>query len=193
MDINSLKSELRGRYGAIRKSVSAEDAEAFSAIIAERIFSVPRILKAETVMAYWKLGSETDTSKLIGLITGAGRGVALPYCRGENMGIGLIRSAETDLARGAFGVMEPADALKGNIDVNSIDAVICPGLAFDEEGGRLGRGGGYYDRFLRTVKGRALIIGCAFDCQISETPLPKDEHDVDMDAVVTEKRIIGQC
>jgi 5-formyltetrahydrofolate cyclo-ligase len=91
--------------------------------------------------------------------------------------------------------MEPADRLKGNVGAEQAGAVICPGVAFDENLGRLGRGGGHYDRFLRPLKGRALIIGCAFDCQISASPLPMEGHDVPMDVVITEKRAFpkGSC
>jgi 5-formyltetrahydrofolate cyclo-ligase len=91
--------------------------------------------------------------------------------------------------------MEPADRLKDNVRAEQAGAVVCPGVAFDECGMRLGRGGGHYDMFLRQIKGQAQIIGCAFDCQISGQPLPSEEHDVRMDVIVTESRAFpkGSC
>jgi 5-formyltetrahydrofolate cyclo-ligase len=126
----------------------------------------------------------------------SGRGIALPYVRVDGgMGIGRRWSLCTDLVPGPYGTMDPADRLKDNVRIGQAGAVVCPGVAFDADGRRLGRGGGHYDRFLRQVKGRAQIIGGAFDCQISEAPLPAEEHDVPMDAVVTERRAFpkGSC
>jgi 5-formyltetrahydrofolate cyclo-ligase len=82
--------------------------------------------------------------------------------------------------------MEPSDKLKANIRPDQLSAIVCPGVAFDEARTRLGRGGGHYDRFLQKLAGKTVIVGCAFDCQISKEPLPRESHDVPMDAVIAE-------
>ncbi|MDR2577360.1 MAG: 5-formyltetrahydrofolate cyclo-ligase [Chitinispirillales bacterium] len=188
--MDGTKQNLRKHFISARKNLSADDAAEFSARIAQKIFSLPRISNSGLIMVYHKTGSEVDIGLLASLIIGSGRGAAFPYCRADGgLGIGRVSSISDDLTSGAFGIMEPADGLKDNVFVNQLDAVVCPGAAFDEAGGRLGRGGGYYDRFLRQIKGKAFIIGCAFDCQICKTPLPREDHDVVMDAVVTENRI----
>jgi len=195
MAINT-KSELRSRYTRARRELPPLAAERASARIARHIFSLPRVLDSDLIAAYHKIGAEVDTAVLLEFIIESGRGAALPYCREDgSMGLGRILSPCKDIVPGRRGVMEPADRLKGNVGAEQAGVVVCPGIAFDENGGRLGRGGGYYDRFLRQVKGKALIIGCAFDCQISPSPLPIEEHDVLMDVVITEKRAFpkGSC
>jgi len=190
------KKELRGYYTTARKAIPAFTAERLSARIAANIYSLTQIADSDLVMLYHKIGSEVDTALLMGLLLDSGRGVALPYCRGDgSIGAGRIFSPQDDLKAGAYGIMEPAERLRDNISPSKINAVVCPGVAFDAAGGRLGRGGGHYDRFLKEVLGSAFIIGCAFDCQICGEPLPREEHDVAMDVVITEKRAFpeGAC
>jgi 5-formyltetrahydrofolate cyclo-ligase len=77
--------------------------------------------------------------------------------------------------------------LKGNFLKSDLDLVLCPGVAFDTRGARLGRGKHYYDNFLSELKGKIPIVGLAFSCQISNTPLPCDPYsDIRMDEVITE-------
>jgi 5-formyltetrahydrofolate cyclo-ligase len=104
------------------------------------------------------------------------------------MGIARVYNLESDVEKGPFGTVQPVRELWGNTGIEKIGVCICPGVAFDRYGARLGRGGGFYDTFLRQLKlkSKAVIIGCCFECQISEAALPKERHDVDMDFVVSE-------
>lgn len=182
-----LKRTLRERYTAARKAVDPGDAERKSLRVAANILSLLRRRGCELVLAYHKIGAETDTAPLLDLILRSGIGAALPYCRDDGtLGIGRILNPRKDLAEGAYGIMEPADRFKDNIRPDQLSAVVCPGVAFDEARTRLGRGRGYYDRFLQELAGKTLVIGCAFDCQIAAEPLPREKHDVQMDAVVAE-------
>ena len=72
---------------------------------------------------------------------------------------------------------------------DKLDLVIVPGIAFDKKGHRIGYGYGYYDRFLKTIKKKAVKIGLAFDFQLIES-IPEEEHDVPMNIVVTDKEIL---
>jgi 5-formyltetrahydrofolate cyclo-ligase len=195
--MNEKKEKLRNYYITARKSMSPADVERLSARVATNIFSLPRLQESDLIMLYHTAGAEVDTAVLADLIIGSGRGVVLPYCREDGtIGIGRVFSPRgDDLTPGAMGIMEPVVRLRNNIDPEQLGAVVCPGLAFDEECGRLGRGGGYYDRFLQRIKGKAFLIGCAYDCQISGEPLPREEHDIAMDVVVTESRAFphGVC
>jgi len=191
------KDELRDYYIAARRAMSAAYAERLSARIATNIFSLPGLLESDLIMIYHTAGSEVDTTVLIDMIINSGRGVVFPYIRDdEAIGVARVFSPRSaDLAPGTLGIMEPVGRLRDNVAPEQLGAVVCPGVAFDEELGRLGRGGGHYDRFLRQIKGKALLIGCAFDCQISKEPLPREEHDITMDVVVTESRVLphGAC
>ncbi|GBU21310.1 5-formyltetrahydrofolate cyclo-ligase [Fibrobacteres bacterium R8-0-B4] len=182
-----LKEALRDRYAVIRKAVDPAAAERKSLLVAANIFSLLRQRGSELVLVYHKIGAEVDANPLLELILKSGIAAALPYCRKDGgMGIGRILNPNSDLTKGAYGIMEPSDKLKDNIRPDQLSAIVCPGVAFDKALTRLGRGGGYYDRFLRELTGKALIIGCAFDCQISPEPLPREKHDVPMDAVIAE-------
>ena len=181
------KRTLRDRYTAIRKGIDPADAERKSARVAANILSLLQRHGCELVLAYHKIGAEVDTAPLMELILRSGLGVALPYCREERgMGIGRILDPRGDLVEGAYGTMEPSDKLKDNIRPEQLSAIVCPGVAFDKARTRLGRGAGYYDGFLQELAGKTLIIGCAFDCQVSPEPLPREAHDVPMDAVIAE-------
>jgi len=182
-----LKKALRDRYTAVRKAVGPAAAERKSLRIAANIFSLLKQRGSELVLVYHKTGAEADAAPLMELILKSGLGAALPYCRKDGgMGIGRILDPQSDLTKGAYGIMEPSNKLKDNIRPDRLSAVVCPGVAFDKALTRLGRGAGYYDRFLKELAGKALIIGCAFDCQISAEPLPRETHDVRMDAVIAE-------
>ncbi len=82
-----------------------------------------------------------------------------------------------DLTSGSYGILEPKLSKAKALDINAIDAVIVPGLAFDKSKHRLGRGAGYYDRFLSSLNDRTATIGIAFDFQITQR-LPVEQHDI---------------
>jgi 5-formyltetrahydrofolate cyclo-ligase len=90
---------------------------------------------------------------------------------------------------GAFGIPEPPPSAK-TVPNSNVDAWLVPALAFDEKGNRLGRGGGFYDRFLEESSG--LRIGVGYDCVILHE-LPCDDWDQRMDLIVTERRLLWIC
>ncbi len=185
--VTELKRAFRDRYTGIRKAVDPADAKLKSLRVAANVFSFLRSRGSELVLVYHKIGAEADAAPLMDMILKSGLGVALPYCREDRrMGIGRVLNPRLDLTEGAYGTMEPADKLKDNIRPDQLSAVVCPGVAFDANRARLGRGAGYYDRFLQELTGKTVIIGYAFDCQISPEPLPRESHDVTMDAVIAE-------
>jgi 5-formyltetrahydrofolate cyclo-ligase len=101
-----------------------------------------------------------------------------PKVRGEEL---TFHSGE-NLIPGAFGILEPAEGAP-EVPIEKIDAFICPGLAFDQRGGRLGRGRGFYDRMLARARKDALKIGICFPEQIVPNTFP-EAHDVPMDTVI---------
>ena len=92
-------------------------------------------------------------------------------------------SGPADLQRGAFGIFEPTGELF--TDYNTIDVAIIPGMAFDAKGHRLGRGKGYYDRFLAKLSPSTYKIGLCFSWQLVDY-VPTDEHDIPMDEVIVQ-------
>ncbi len=103
---------------------------------------------------------------------------------------GNINNLTSDLVLGAFSVWEPTDETisRRTIDFSSIQIAIVPGVAFDEQGHRLGYGQGYYDRFIQATLLNCPIIGLAFEFQVFPE-LPTENHDAKVDFIVTEKEI----
>ena len=99
-----------------------------------------------------------------------------------------ITDPGTDLGPGTLGIPEPLNHCP-EIDPGAVDWVLVPGLAFDLDGHRLGRGAGYYDRLLPRLRPDVVRWALAFDCQIVER-LPAEPHDVSIDGIATPTRII---
>jgi len=93
-----------------------------------------------------------------------------------------------DLLAGAYNILEPRQECLNEVSPESIDLIIMPGIAFDCQGNRIGHGMGYYDRLLKK-KMNAHRLGLAFEFQIVEN-IPTEPHDIKVEKIVTEKRII---
>lgn len=95
----------------------------------------------------------------------------------------------TDLTSGSFGIWEPSPMSNRLVDPNAFDVILVPGLAFDLKGGRLGRGAGFYDRFLATLPKKTRLVGVALDEQIVDQA-PRDAFDLPVDALATPSRLV---
>lgn len=164
------KAELRARMQAWRRTLTPEDLRVRSQALADALLTWPRMARARTVMAFSSLRREPDTGGVIAALRARGVRVALPVVQGPALTPAPI----------------PGDAGAGApLAVEELDAVLVPGLAFDLAGGRLGRGGGHYDRFLLRCRPDCLRIGVCFEGQLVGT-VPIDPWDQPVDAVVTE-------
>lgn len=130
---------------------------------------------------YLSFSSEAPTDKLVESLAQRGWTVYCPRLEGKIM---VAVEYGEDLAISDFGIREPV----GEAYMGKIDAAIVPMLAADERGGRLGYGGGYYDRFLGEHP-ETLRLAYGFDFQIVKQ-VPTEEHDIKMDGVVTDKHIV---
>lgn len=134
----------------------------------------------EIIMLYSALPDEVPTQTLMDELVALGKTVLLP--RVINKTDMELRSytGRKDLQEGAYGIMEPTGELF--TDYDKIDVAIIPGMAFDAEGHRLGRGKGFYDRFLARVP-HLYKIGLCYSWQLVEH-VPSDEHDIRMDQII---------
>jgi len=178
------------RIGAqeARACLSRVECRTHAAAIADALLALPELARVRTILVYSALPAELDPA--LAVTTLRTRGVRVAYPRIEAPGVlGLhVVDHELELVPGPFGLSQPNDhALRARHD--SIDAVIVPGVAFDESGRRLGYGGGYYDRLLPMLRPGCVRIGIAFDEQLLPR-IPSEEHDVDVDMVVTPSRVI---
>ena len=132
-------------------------------------------------MAYWPLPDEVDIRPLIDRLVAEGKTVLLPRVVDDRTMELRRYTSSADLAEGAFHIMEPTGPLF--VDDDQIDVALVPGVAFDAAGHRLGRGRGYYDRFLARCSGVRKIGVCFPFQRVAE--VPSEPYDVVMDEVVS--------
>ena len=142
---------------------------------------IPHLANADTLLIYSALPDEVPTQSLIDELVAQGKTVLLPRVVNDTDMELRQYTGTQDLQVGAFGILEPTGELF--TDYEKIDVAVIPGMAFDKEGHRLGRGKGYYDRFLRLLS-NTYKIGICFSWQLVDE-VPTDEHDILMDEIMT--------
>jgi len=182
--VEKTKKQIRKETLEVLNNQAGEEILKKSAIIKKKLFSLPEFKKAKLVMFYASRQNEVDTHRMIDEALGAGKKVALPRCAGQKTFVAKeISNRHTDLEKGAYGIYEPRKEAP-EVDAGRIGLVVVPGVAFDIKNERLGRGKGYYDRFLKKLPRGKTTIGLAFDFQIVKD-LPKDAHDIPVSKVIT--------
>ncbi|MCS7252615.1 MAG: 5-formyltetrahydrofolate cyclo-ligase [Armatimonadota bacterium] len=172
------------------RTLSVGDRERLSKLICQRSLHLLRSIGAHTVMLYVPMHDEVDVEPLIRSLLGEGVRVCLPRIEKPLCKVTprLISSFDEQIAIGTFGIREPKEECQV-VPLDEIEVVIVPGRAFDEQCKRIGRGGGYYDRFLCELPETACSIGVAFEFQVFDS-IPADENDISVDCIITERRII---
>ena len=162
-----------------------------SARIAENLYALPAYSSAGAVMFFITFGSEVDTRPMIEETIRRGKLALAPKAVPENRDLipAQIIDWERDLAPGAYNIPEPRSETLRPRDPKIIDLLIVPGVGFDPGGGRLGYGGGYYDRFFERLKPGVPLVAIAFEMQILPH-IPLDQWDRKVDIIITEKRVI---
>jgi 5-formyltetrahydrofolate cyclo-ligase len=177
------KADLRQRFCALRECMPPEQIDAASTALCQRLAAWPVLCEAKHVLAYLAFRNEPNLDLLFERLPHISW--LVPRIVQDNR-MTLHRYDPARLVRHHFGMLEPAADLP-KADPATVDVVLVPGVAFDRHGGRIGFGGGYYDRFLLTTRG--MRVGIAFDeCLADE--LPCDEHDQRMEWVATPSAII---
>jgi 5-formyltetrahydrofolate cyclo-ligase len=173
------KAELRGQ---MRRQLPTAEVRAHSAAVWERLSVLPAFAGAKSVMAYVSTGNEIETHGLIRQLLAMGQRVSVPAFAGEYVPA-EIRDFDEDLVGGKFGILEPRTVIPAQPEV-----WLVPGLAFDVKGNRLGRGQGHFDALLSRASG--VKIALAHDFQVLDE-VPADVHDVPVDFIVTESRVVN--
>lgn len=174
------KKELRTFYRAKLNTFEKSEKERAEEQIAEYCLSNQKIQEAKTVFCYRALSFEVNTDKLIAAFFAMGKRVFLPRVSGERMVLVEV-FPDSRYVKGAFSILEPL----GAESIITPDITLAPLYAFDANMTRLGKGGGYYDRYFAECGG-GYKIGLAFEIQKAEK-LPKEEFDKKLDMVVTEE------
>jgi 5-formyltetrahydrofolate cyclo-ligase len=195
-DVAARKDALRDAVEKRRTALDSEWIRHNSAKVQERIARMPEFAEAGVVACYMAMPLEVGTDAIMAQSWRDGKVVCVPAGRPEDGLYGLTKvDAGAAMLRGRFGIQEPRD--KTWMSAEDVEFVVVPGVAFDPAGGRLGRGGGYYDRMLSATApagaGRhgaaPFKAGVAFEFQVVDR-VPMTDTDVRMDAVVTEERVI---
>ncbi len=178
------KSALRKHFLQLLKHQGSQARHLKSAQIATQVLSLPAFVKAKTVLFYASLPGEVETFAMMQQARQLTKKIALPSVDENQKTMRPILTDSLDsLQSGPYGIKEPnPNGLA--LDVDSIDVVIVPGLAFDRNNNRLGRGQGYYDRFLSGLSDHTTTIGLAFDFQRVDS-LPVEQHDVALSCVIS--------
>jgi 5-formyltetrahydrofolate cyclo-ligase len=149
---------------------------------------LPEMRAARAVMLFVSMEDEADTRPLIRRCLAAGKAVYAPACEPAARGLTPLRlHALEDLRPGFYGILAPPPG--ETCRPADLDLVLTPARAYDRGGNRLGRGAGYYDRFLAQPGMRALRVGVAFACQVLDA-VPHEAHDLPVRILVTEDETI---
>jgi len=180
------KKELRRLFKARLKEADPADLRKTDAIIAGRVLAQPEVRDANMIFTYASFGREWDTAILNRTLLAAGKQLCFPLITGEGIMEPRLVTDLSELVEGEYGILAPKENTT-LVPTEDIDLLILPGLAFDSKKRRLGRGGGFYDRFLAVYQG--VKLAPTRELQMTEA-LSVDPWDKPADVIVTEARII---
>ena len=182
------KTTIRKEILEKRKSQDPQVSAAQSRSITGTLIGRKEFQAADRILIYLSKDGEVGTDHLLGRAFELGKRICVPVVDRENdeLRISELPGPEIDFRLGAFGVREPEEGDLNFVSPDQIDLVVVPGLAFDRRGGRIGYGKGYYDGLLSRLNSQVPRIALAFEFQVLDT-VPQDEHDIQVDAIITEK------
>jgi 5-formyltetrahydrofolate cyclo-ligase len=152
------------------------------------LLSLEEYVRAECIALYAAVRNETDTGLILAEAIKAGKRVLYPVVCGNQMEFHQVETADV-LQKGTFGIPEPTPSGACH-QITDIDMIVVPGVVFDLSGHRIGYGKGYYDRCLQQSGCRANTVGLCHDFQLLDEKIPADSHDITMEIIVSETRII---
>lgn len=181
------KIAVRRRMLRTLRDLGPDRREALSHDLRSRLSTCEPLRTARTILAFAPLSSEPMIDQVLDAWRAEGRTVLLPRTLDAPGAMEPVelKSMMRDTPIGAFGIRTPVGPPHEGAP---IEAILVPGVAFDRRGGRLGFGGGYYDRFLAENQG-AVTLGVGFECQLEAT-LPQEPHDRGVHFIVTEKGLL---
>lgn len=184
-----MKDILRKELKVKRKGLTKTEVFEKSNRIKDRLFELDEFKQSSVILFYVSYDNEVYTHNMIKECLSAGKKIVVPVSDIENRNLVLSELNDwDDLIPGSYGIFEPKKEKISEIPIKIIDIIIVPGIGFDTLGCRIGHGVGYYDSLLKEST-NALHIGLAFEIQIVEK-IPIESHDMSVDRIITEKRII---
>jgi len=189
-DISTRKKQLRKKILALRDGLPTEERREKSASIHRNLFSLPEFAAAQSVAFFVSFKSEVLTESMIREALALSKVVAVPTTDLTNRRLLFSRIIDYtgDLAPGTWGILEPQPDRVRPVALEEIDLVITPGAAFDQQGQRIGYGGGFYDGLLKSFHKPSVAL--AYAVQMVEEVPTVSGHDEPVDIIITEERII---
>ena len=188
------QSILRRKLRATRRALSNNERKDKSLAIFKLLSTFPPFKKAINIAAYWPTAEEVTTESLFQHSQRLGKKIYLPVIKSSNIQTGIMcfhhyEPNVTTLEPNRFGIYEPFESHTAEQICCSFDLIIIPVVGFNRNCDRIGMGGGFYDRYLSHVeRQRSHFVGLAFACQ--QQQFETKQHDVKLDAIITESGII---
>ena len=188
--VQERKNSLRRQAHDNRKA--QENKDELSRRIVNAFTALPEYATAETVMFYVDVRSEVRTRFDLPTALESGKKIVVPWCNDDGE-LELFHLENMDeLEIGMYRILEPAQHLRNlpekQVNVESLDLIMVPGVGFGARGARMGHGKGYYDKLLEHARKDTTLVALAFECQMFDD-IPVAEHDVFMDMVITAEPI----
>ncbi len=176
------KEELRKEIIARRRQLSPDYRQSKNEALVDKLVSLKPVKRADQILLYWPTGGEISPLGLMEAPAAKSKQYIFPRVEGNKLGLYEVQNSSAQMTRGTYELLEPDPELCSPVKPQDVDVIITPGIAFDRQRYRLGRGGGYYDRLLPGVFG-SYSIGVGYQFQLLES-IPREEHDQPVDRVV---------
>ncbi len=184
------KEKLRNRIKNLLNESPISLLKEKSKLIQRHLFSVAEYKNSSLVMFYVSMGREVTTLDAIKTALAENKKVAVPLIlKSKDIMIPCEIKSLKDLEPGSFGILQPVEEKIKPIPIKLIDLIIVPGMAFDRKGNRVGKGKGFYDKFLKLIDATIPKIALAFSCQIVEQ-IPTTKNDIAVNKIITEDGVI---
>jgi 5-formyltetrahydrofolate cyclo-ligase len=190
-EISAAKIQIRADIANTISALSESEINEKTSAIGNRLFEFANFLESKIALLYVNGNLEVQTKSIIQKSYSYNKIVVLPAFDPESFRMKLMKvdSSEQELTPGPRGVLEPDASKCKVVPMDRIDIAIIPGLAFDEKGGRIGSGTGYYDRLIPRLAITTRKVALTFEEQLVPQ-VPMESHDKHVDIIITDKRII---
>ena len=184
-----MKHRLRVKIKQVLSNIPAGQADEQSRRACHRLTQMPEFQNASTIMLYMPIQNEADCMPMADQAWKDGKTVLIPKINHPHRTMAAVRynSPGTAMRQDQYGIREPIEAQVQPVE--NIDLIVIPALACDRSGNRLGRGGGFYDRFLAQPAMKAITCSLVFDQQLLDN-VPVETNDWPIDIVVTDKTVL---
>lgn len=181
MDKNKLRKEIHEK----RNQLTEFEVEKASKVIIKNLLNKSEFWSAKVILSYMPYGKEVDVTFINQWILDQEKVLCVPRVKNATiMEAVAVSSLVDEMTKSSFGIYEPS-VHKEAFDINKIDLILVPGVAFDISGNRMGHGRGYYDRFLAQCPEHTAFWGIAYSFQVLES-IPFDQYDIKVHKIITD-------